>query len=116
MVRLKPGTRPPRVLVVEDHADSRQVLVKLLSEAGFEVQEAADGLQALARWEEFAPEFIWMDINLPQLDGCEATQAIKKRAGGKRDGHRGADRERLRRGPAADRGLRDRRVPGQALP
>jgi CheY-like chemotaxis protein len=83
VVRLKPGTRPVRVLVVEDHADSRQVLVRLLAEAGFQVQEAADGLQAIAVWEEFVPELIWMDINLPQLDGCEATQAIKKRAGGR---------------------------------
>jgi PAS domain S-box-containing protein len=69
--------RPFRLLVVEDEETNRRLLVKLLESLGFEVQEAADGQQALEVWERWQPHLIWMDMRMPVMDGHKATQQIK---------------------------------------
>ena len=66
-----------RILVVEDQEDNRQILRDLLSSAGFEMVEAEDGQQALVAAAEHRPDLILMDIQLPVLDGYEATRRIK---------------------------------------
>lgn len=66
-----------RVLVVEDHEDNRQILRDLLASAGFEMIEAGNGEQAVALAKECRPDIILMDIQLPVLDGYEATRRIK---------------------------------------
>jgi two-component system cell cycle response regulator DivK len=66
-----------RILVVEDQEDNRQILRDLLDSAGFEMIEAADGEQALVKVTEHRPDLILMDIQLPLLDGYEATRRIK---------------------------------------
>jgi signal transduction histidine kinase/CheY-like chemotaxis protein len=68
-----------RILVVEDQWESRQLLVKLLAEVGFAVQEATNGLEAIAVWESWVPHLIWMDMQMPELDGYAATQQIRQR-------------------------------------
>jgi PAS domain S-box-containing protein len=66
-----------RILVVEDHPESRRLLVTLLQALGFEVQEAADGKTALDLWQHWQPHLIWMDMHLPIIDGYEVTRQIR---------------------------------------
>ena len=65
------------ILVVEDQEDNRQILRDLLANAGYEMIEAEDGEQALVKVVEHKPDLILMDIQLPLLDGYEATRRIK---------------------------------------
>ena len=66
-----------RVLVVEDQEDNRQIIRDLLDHAGFEVIEVGDGEKALTAAAEHRPDVILMDVQLPLLDGYEATRRIK---------------------------------------
>jgi PAS domain S-box-containing protein len=66
-----------RLLVVEDHRENRQLLVKLLEPIGFDVRQAENGQEAIALWESFAPHLIWMDLRMPVMDGYEATKQIR---------------------------------------
>ncbi len=66
-----------RILVVEDQEDNRQILRDLLAHAGFDVIEVGDGEQALPAAIAHHPDVILMDIQLPLLDGYEATRRIK---------------------------------------
>jgi two-component system, cell cycle response regulator DivK len=66
-----------RILVVEDQEDNRQILRDLLGSAGFELVEAGNGQEALVAAAEHRPDLILMDIQLPVLDGYEATRRIK---------------------------------------
>lgn len=66
-----------RILVVEDHFDNRQILVMMLEAVGFEVKEAGNGQEAVEVNQVWQPQLIWMDLQLPILNGLEATQLIK---------------------------------------
>jgi two-component system, cell cycle response regulator DivK len=66
-----------RILVVEDTEDNRRIFRDLLTHAGFELLEADDGQKGVAMAIEERPDLILMDIQLPILDGYEATRRIK---------------------------------------
>lgn len=68
----------PRVVLVEDDADSRQALRRLLEEAGFEVEEAGDGGEGVMLVRTLRPDVVLMDLVLPGMSGFEAANALKE--------------------------------------
>jgi two-component system cell cycle response regulator DivK len=66
-----------RVLVIEDTLDNRQIIRDLLTASGYVVEEAEDGGAGVAMAAQIKPDLILMDIQLPVLDGYEATRRIK---------------------------------------
>ncbi|MES0351042.1 MAG: response regulator [Deltaproteobacteria bacterium] len=65
------------ILVVEDQEDNRRIMRDLLSSVGYEVIEAVTGEEGVAAADTHRPDLILMDIQLPGLDGYEATRQIK---------------------------------------
>lgn len=68
----------PRVLIVEDDRDGRLLLVEWLEQAGFEVTQAHNGLQALERAIETSPDVVVTDLNIPGIDGFELTRRLRQ--------------------------------------
>lgn len=77
VIGLTPGQDPCRVLIVEDKAENRLVLRRLLAQVGLNVREAENGRSGIEVFEQWSPHLIWMDMRMPVMDGYEATRRIK---------------------------------------
>ncbi len=77
-----PANIRAQVLVVEDDSTTRWSMVASLRKAGFSVTEAQDGEQALARFAEIEPSVVFLDVELPRLDGYETCRRLRRTAGG----------------------------------
>ena len=67
----------PRVLLVDDYPDAREMYTEYLEYCGYEVIQASNGMEALLKAVEEAPDIILMDLSLPVMDGWEATRRLK---------------------------------------
>lgn len=67
----------PKVLVVDDNTDNRQLLSDMLAPLGFDLREAVDGQDALAQAAAWRPDVILMDMRMPVMDGFEAIRRIR---------------------------------------
>lgn len=81
-----PSTRPAgerrrTVLVVDDFDDTRKVLRLWLERMGYDVREAADGLEAVEAARTLAPDLIILDIEMPGIDGLESARRIRRHDG-----------------------------------
>ncbi|MEG4841185.1 GAF domain-containing protein [Microcoleus sp. B9-D4] len=83
VISLAPNQPEYRILVVDDRADNCLVIERLLSPLGLMVRSARDGQEAIAVWEDWQPHLIWMDMQMPVMDGYEATRQIKAHPLGK---------------------------------
>jgi CheY-like chemotaxis protein len=70
-------SRRPLILLVEDYDDAREMYRDYLEYAGFQVETARDGHEALVKARASNPDLILMDLSLPGLDGWEATRMLK---------------------------------------
>lgn len=68
---------PARILVVDDVPDNVEILRMRLSALGYEVDEANDGEQALAKISETLPDLVLLDIMMPKIDGLEVVRRVK---------------------------------------
>ncbi len=67
-----------RILIVDDAAFMRMMIKDILTKNGYEVVgEAADGIQAVEKYNELRPDLVTMDITMPEMDGIAALKEIK---------------------------------------
>jgi two-component system cell cycle response regulator DivK len=72
-----PTNQAPLILVVDDYADSREMVAEYLTFRGFQVLEARDGDEAIALARTMKPQIVLMDLQMPGIDGWEATRILK---------------------------------------
>jgi CheY-like chemotaxis protein len=77
-VVLEPDQRCYRLLVVDDNAIHRELLMDLLTPLGFDIREAVDGSEAIRLWRQWQPHLIWLDRRLPKMDGYDVTRTIRQ--------------------------------------
>jgi DNA-binding response OmpR family regulator len=73
------STRKPVILIVDDEEEIRELCRVNLEFEGFEVVEAADGLEALAISQESRPDLIFLDLMMPRMDGWEVLRRLKEK-------------------------------------
>jgi PAS domain S-box-containing protein len=83
VIAIRTGQEAPKILVVDDHRENRDWLMKLLTSIGYSVREAENGAAGIRTWEEWNPRLILMDLHMPVMGGLEATRRIKADSRGK---------------------------------
>ncbi len=71
------GAPAPLILVVDDYEDNRVMYAEYLRYAGFRVEEAGDGITAVAKAKELAPDLMILDLSLPRLDGWSVARSLR---------------------------------------
>lgn len=66
-----------KILIAEDQPDNQRLITELLERVGFAVQVAENGQKAVEQFKIWRPDFIWMDMRMPVMNGYEATRAIR---------------------------------------
>ena len=66
-----------KVMVVDDDASMRSDCKKMLADHGFDVAEAADGIEAISVYRDFQPDMVFLDITMPAMDGLTTLKEIK---------------------------------------
>jgi len=74
---MKTKAERPRVLLVDDYPDAREMYTEYLEYSGYEVVQASNGMEALQQAVDTTPDIILMDLSLPVMDGWEATRRLK---------------------------------------
>ncbi|MDB9373156.1 GAF domain-containing protein [Nodularia sphaerocarpa] len=80
VVSIAPGQTKYRILIAEDNQANRLLLSNILSRLGLAVEEAENGEQAIALWQEWQPHLIFMDMQMPIIDGYQAARQIRNLA------------------------------------
>lgn len=80
VIQLAEGQPQYRLAVVDDRPTNRLALSKLLESVGFEVRTANNGKEAIALWQTWQPDLIWMDMRMPVMDGYAATRQIEQQS------------------------------------
>lgn len=75
------SARTPRVLVVDDYPDTREILTELLTIRGFRVETAENGIEALEKARSWKPDVVILDLSLPDLDGFEVCRRLRSEPG-----------------------------------
>jgi signal transduction histidine kinase/DNA-binding response OmpR family regulator len=83
IIGIEGNAREYRILIVDDIAENRKLLIELLKPISFAIKEASNGEEAIEIWQQWQPHLIWMDMRMPVMNGQLATQAIKKEPKGK---------------------------------
>ncbi|HEY9659689.1 MAG TPA: ATP-binding protein, partial [Allocoleopsis sp.] len=78
IIGLLPDRTDYRILVVDDQQENRELLTQLVKLTGMEVRAAADGQEAVALWQDWHPDLIWMDLRMLGMNGYEAVQTIRQ--------------------------------------
>lgn len=81
VIGLAPDQPTYRILIAEDHAANRLLLLKLLSISGFELRQAENGQEALMLWQTWQPDLIFMDMRMPVLNGYDTIRQIRAQEG-----------------------------------
>lgn len=69
--------KPQTVLIVEDNAEMRRALRALIGDLATACYECADGDEALAAYRQHCPDWVLMDLKMPEMDGLSATAALR---------------------------------------
>ena len=70
-----------RVLVVDDNVDNAEIMAAILRESGHDVHVAFDGRTAVAEARRLRPEFLFLDLGLPGLDGFQVAETLRREPG-----------------------------------
>lgn len=67
----------PKILYVDDHSTSREMMLSMLEESGFDVAGAMDGWEGVEKTRQWRPDIILMDLRMPRMDGFKAIETIR---------------------------------------
>ena len=79
VIGLKSTQKIPKILVVDDSTENAHLLINILQPIGFLVRTAENGQEAIDIWQDWQPDLILMDIQMPVMNGYEATKLIRKK-------------------------------------